>query len=102
MGDEALVRSAIENLDTCALPEPEKALLRFVHKVNRQCTAVDAADIAQLHAHGFSDEAIYDAITVCALFNFYNRWIDGSGVSDLPETAYAQSGQRLAREGYSR
>lgn len=31
-----------------------------------------------LYAFGSSDEAIYFAITICALFNFYNRWIDAS------------------------
>ena len=38
---------------------------------------------------GWSEEALYDAITVCALFNFYNTWIDATGVSDLPPEAYA-------------
>ena len=33
-----------------------------------------------LRAAGWDDEAIYFAITVCALFSFYNHWIDASGV----------------------
>ena len=37
---------------------------------------------------------------VCALFNFYNKWIDASGVSDMPAAAYDASGQRLATVGY--
>ena len=49
---------------------------------------------------GWSDEAIYDAVTVCALFNFYNRWIDATGVQDMPAAAYAVSGQRLKEHGY--
>ncbi len=76
--------------------------MRFVGKMNHACATVGAEDITALHGHGFSDEAIYDAITVCALFNFYNRWIDGSGVSDLPKEAYRQSAKRMAREGYAR
>ena len=51
-------------------------------------------------AAGWSDEALYDALTVCALFNFYNTWIDATGVSDMPAAAYAASGQRLATVGY--
>lgn len=102
MGDEALVWQAIENLEQSALSDAEKALLRFVGKVNLACAAVNDADIAGLHAMGYNDEAIYDAITVCALFNFYNRWIDGSGVSDLPKEAYRQSGKNLAHQGYAR
>jgi len=51
---------------------------------------------------GWSEEAIYDAITVCALFKFYNAWIDATGVHDLPAFGYEMSGKRLATEGYVR
>ena len=47
-------------------------------------------------------QAIYDAITVCALFRFYNAWIDATGVHDLPAAAYAMSGKRMAEHGYIR
>ena len=57
-------------------------------------------DVDEAKAAGWSDEALYDAITVCALFNFYNKWIDATGVSDMPAAAYAASGQRLATVGY--
>jgi len=49
---------------------------------------------------GWTDEALYDAITVCALFNFYNRWIDATGVHDMPASAYEMSGSRLKEYGY--
>ena len=49
---------------------------------------------------GWSEEAIYDAITVCSLFNFYNRWIDATGVQDMPAFAYDMSGKRMAERGY--
>jgi hypothetical protein len=44
---------------------------------------------------------LYDAITVCALFQFYNTWIDATGVSDMPAFAYDMSGKRLAEFGYA-
>ena len=56
----------------------------------------------RLTAAGWSQEAIYDAITVCALFKFYNAWIDATGVHDLPAGAYEMSGRRMAAEGYIR
>lgn len=66
--------------------------------------ALHASDVstrsrAEVKAAGWSEEALYDAITVCALFNFYNKWIDATGVSDMP-AAYAVSGERLATFGY--
>lgn len=39
---------------------------------------------------------------VCALFNFYNRWIDANGVGGCPEPLYRMSGQRLAHGSYVR
>ena len=51
-------------------------------------------------AAGWTEEAVYDAITVCALFNFYNTWIDATGVSDMPAELYDMSGERLATRGY--
>ena len=53
-----------------------------------------------MKAQGWSDEALYDAITVCALFNFYNRWADATGVREHPTELYERSGERLAQGGY--
>ena len=54
-----------------------------------------------LKAQGWSDEALYDAITVCSLFNFYNRWADATGVREHPTELYERSGERLAQGGYT-
>lgn len=86
---------------TAPLSEPEKALFGFIGKVNGDCSGVSQDDIDALHAAGWSDEAIYDAVSVCALFNFYVRWVDGTGVSPMPEAGYRASGKRLARDGYA-
>src|ERR1035437_7874538 len=80
LGSEELVRGTIDDLETSALPEKEKALLRFVTKVNHRAWEISADDMKPLYAVGWTDEAIYYAVSVCALFNFYNRWIDATGV----------------------
>lgn len=92
----------MRDLETSPLPEKEKALFRFVDKVNRESPSIVPADIDALYAAGWSDEAIYYAITVCALFNFYNRWIDASGVHALSGEAHREGGKRSARTGYVR
>jgi hypothetical protein len=63
---------------------------------------ITPADMEPLHAVGWDDAAIYYAITVCALFNFYNRWIDASGVHALSDEAHRQGGKRSASVGYVR
>ncbi len=90
----------LENYETAPISDAEKALLKFVAKVNRRPDGVDLADVAEARSAGWSDEALYDAISVCALFNFYNRWIAGNGVQDMTAFGYEMSGRRIATEGY--
>jgi alkylhydroperoxidase family enzyme len=92
----------LADLETSALPGHEKALLRFVRKVNEDSVHIGAPDIDALHEVGYTDEAIYYAITVCALFNFYNRWIDASGVHPMSDDAHRTGAKRSAIHGYSR
>src|SRR3712207_6955064 len=67
--------------------------------MNRESNRLRAEDLQAAKAAGWSEEALYDAITVCALFNFYNKWIDATGVRDMPAAAYEASGRRLATRG---
>jgi uncharacterized peroxidase-related enzyme len=100
--DEALVWQALRDLDRSALSEKDKRLLRFVGKVTKDLASVQAGDVAQLHEAGWDDEAIYFAITTCALFNFYNRWITATGVPEMSEDAHRLQGKSIASRGYAR
>ena len=102
MGSEDLVWSVLRDLESSPLDEKEKALLRFVDKVNHDSPRITADDMQPLYVAGWNDEAIYFAITVCALFNFYNRWIDASGVHALSDEAHREGGKRTALHGYVR
>jgi hypothetical protein len=92
----------MEDLETSLLTDAEKVLFRFVHKVNGDSVSIQPADIKLLHEAGYTDDAIYYAITVCALFNFYNRWIDASGVHAMSDAAHRAGAKRSAIHGYSR
>ena len=92
----------LRDLEGSALPEKEKALFRFIDKVNRDSPRIAAADMEPLYAAGWTDAAIYYAITVCALFNFYNRWIDATGVHEMSPEAHREGGKRTAQHGYIR
>jgi len=92
----------LRDLESSSLDEKHKALFRFVHKVNSDSPRITPEDMQPLYALGWADDAIYLAITVCSLFNFYNRWIDASGVHALSEEAHRQGGKRTALHGYVR
>ena len=99
---EAFVAGILADLETSGLDEREKALMRFVVKVNEDSCAIGPPDMDVLHGHGWTDEAIYYAMTVCALFNFYNRWIDAAGVHALSDEAHREGAKRMAAMGYVR
>ena len=92
----------LDDPETSGLDEPHKALFRLVDKVNHESPRMTAADLDAARAAGWSDEALYFAITVCALFNFYNRWIDATGVHALSDEAHRLGGKRSAAGGYAR
>jgi alkylhydroperoxidase family enzyme len=92
----------LRDLETSQLEEKDKALMRFVAKVNHSSPQITAADMQPLYQAGWNDEAIYYAITVCGLFNFYNRWIDATGVHALSEEGHREGGKRMAAQGYVR
>lgn len=92
--------AVLDDFRTAPISEAEKALFGFIEQVNRASNQVTKADVDAVVAAGFTEEAVYDAITVCALFNFYNTWIDATGVGDMPAELYDMSGQRLATRGY--
>ncbi len=100
MGDRGLVQAVLQDVDTAPITQQEKALFGFVRKIAERSHEIQQDDVAAVKAAGWSEEAIYDAITVCALFKFYNTWIDATGVADMPPEAYDMSGKRLATEGY--
>jgi alkylhydroperoxidase family enzyme len=94
------VDAVLENYRTAPIQEAERALLGYVEKVNCNPSGIDQSDIDRLHDAGWTDEAIYDAIMVCGLFNFYNRWIDAAGVTAMSKADHHASGKRLASRGY--
>ena len=100
LGSRELVDAVLEDHQKAPISDRERVLFGFVEKVNRTSNQLRPEDVAAVIAAGWSEEAVYDAITVCALFNFYNRWVDAAGVSGMPAPAYEASGIRLATQGY--
>jgi hypothetical protein len=95
------VDAVLEDASSSPLPEREKALLAYVAKLNDAPASVTADDVLRLRAHGWGDAAIFDAVTVCSLFAFFNRWIDGTGVEDAPAGFYAERLERFGDRGYA-
>lgn len=58
----------------------QKAMLDFAMKIALDSGAVNDADFATLHGHGFSDEDIWDIGAVAAFFGLSNRMANMTGM----------------------
>jgi len=67
------------------IPPRQRAMLDFAMKVCLQSDAVGEEDFAALHAHGFSDEDIWDIGAITAFFGLSNRIANFSGMLPNPE-----------------
>ena len=75
-------------------------MLGFIEKLTLNPSGVTPADIAPLRAAGLTDEAIEDAIHVCALFNMYDRIADSLGFEVPGRSGFEASADMLLKRGY--
>jgi len=63
----------------------QRAMLDFAMKVCLRSHEVEEADFDALHAHGFSDEDIWDIAAITAFFGLSNRMASFSNMQPNPE-----------------
>lgn len=71
--------------------------MRPLLKLVRTLTPARVRDgeVAAVYAAGWDEHALHDAVSVCALFNFMNRLVEGLGITAAP-AYYQTSSRRLA------
>ena len=69
-----------EDWRLAGLDRPTEALLTFAEKLTTAPAACGDAEVAELRATGWNDEAITGATQVIAYFNYINRIAEGLGV----------------------
>ena len=63
----------------------QRAMLDFAMKVCERSHEIGEADFAPLHAHGFSDEDIWDIAAITAFFGLSNRMASFASMMPNPE-----------------
>ncbi len=79
--DEALIDALVSDIDTAPVDEKLKPILHYVKKLTSLPTQLVKQDAIAVFDAGWSEKALYDAVQVCAIFNFMNRIIEGTGVT---------------------
>ena len=67
------------------ISQRQRAMLDFAMKVCLHSDEIADADFAPLHAHGFSDEDIWDIASITAFFGLSNRIASFSNMLPNPE-----------------
>lgn len=63
----------------------QRAMLDFAMKVSQDSHALQDADFAALHAHGFDDEDAWDIAAITAFFGLSNRMASFASMQPNPE-----------------
>lgn len=95
------MQAALRDFRTAPIGERLRAMLGYLHKVTLEPDAIGVDDVAPLRACGISDEAIADAVHICAAFQIYDRLADALGWHVPAEPRFWTSQARyLFRSGY--
>lgn len=98
--DPALFDGLMADLETSAVDDKLKPLLAYVGKLTRTPAMMTQKDADYVYSAGWDEQALFDAISVCALFNFMNRIVEGSGIKANPlEADAAEMAARMERMG---
>ncbi len=62
------------------LPARLRPIFAYVRKLTLDPASIEQADADSVFAAGWNDDALYEAISVCALYNFMNRIVEGAGI----------------------
>lgn len=76
----ALFERLVENPAEAGVDAKLLPILAYVKKLTESPSRLVDRDAEAVFAEGWSEQALFDAIVVCALFNFMNRVVEGCGV----------------------
>lgn len=98
--DEATLEAITEDIDSAPVDDAMRPLLRYVRKLTETPSRMTQGDAEAVYAAGWDERALFDAVSICGLFNLMNRIVDGLGISG-DQQWFGFSGRRLADIGYA-
>lgn len=96
---KGMIADLLGGLDDAEIDDKMKVMLGYVYKLNHTPREITKADADAVFEAGWSEQALHDAVAICALFNYFNRYVTGLGLETPPEKAAAR-GKMLVEVGY--
>ena len=97
--DEKLIEGLLADIDTAEVDDNLKSIFKYVKKLTLESSQMTQSDADQVFAAGWSERALYEAIVICCTWNFMNRFVEGVGLSVIPEQ-FSMEGKML-KGGYN-
>ncbi len=98
--EKGSLEALVEDFDAEAgIDAKMRPLLRYVKKLTETPARMTEGDAEPVYAAGWDETALFHAVSICALFNFMNRLVEGCGLKGDPGYAL-QAAARLMTEGY--
>ena len=82
--DPDTIDALLSDPDSAPVSDKMKPVLAYVAKLTKTPSMMTEADARAVFDAGWSERALFDAIQTCALFNFMNRILEGTGVTAYP------------------
>lgn len=98
--DADLLERALADLETAPVDEAMKPVLLYVRKLTETPSRMVQADADAIFAAGWDEDCFHYTVMITALFNLYNRLMDGYGVRNTKEFR-EERGAWLAQSGYA-
>lgn len=96
---EDVIADLIQDENKANVEEKLKPVFAFLRKLTLTPTRMTQADADAVYAAGWDERALYDAVQVCCLYNFMNRFVEGLGLTIVPEQ-FDMEGQMIKDGGY--
>jgi len=90
----------LDDWRTAPVDDQTRAALGLLEIVTLTPERLCAANFEPLRRVGLSDDAIEDALQVCAVFSVYTRLADSLGFDIPPPAAFTKSAEVLLTRGY--
>ena len=78
--EPGLVENLLQDFENAEIENEMKPILRFVKKLTLTPEKMVQSDADSVRDAGWGERSLYDAIMICCMFNFINRFVYGMGL----------------------
>ena len=97
--ESTLIEELLEDIDQANVSEKMKPILKFSKKLTLKPAKMQEADAKAVFDAAWSEQTLEDVIGIIALFNYYNRILEGHGIKGYPEI-FETGANHLSKRGY--